>query len=232
MRTTNDTYSNLLYRTHLGTSNNNCYAYAIDHYVNKGDTKLQPGDLSGIGGPVDTTSCKDVTRRAQADARKMGWTLTKVSANETCRRGIKIATVVAPGEDFHWYRFHKHVLYRVKRPRSVASLAAEFGVPVSSIQGPHRQSQVQVGDTVLIRYANVWSHKQGFSPEGPLLHDASGRVIKDPARADRKYGHGLDYKIFCTYFCLDKHMDKRKDKHKEDNNSQQHGSTMLDMWSM
>lgn len=222
MRTTTDTYSNLLYRTNLGTSNNNCYAYAIDHYVNKGDRKLQPGDLAGMHGPIDTRSCKDITKRAQADAQKMGWTLTKVSANTTCQEGIKIAAVVAPGEDFHWYRFHKNVLYRVKRPRSIQSLAAEFGVSVANIEGPRRHSTVYVGDTVLIRNANVWSHKQGFSPDGPLLHDASGNIIKDPATADRKYGDGLDYRVFCTYFCLDKKVGKtvpRKKEEQEDGNA-------------
>jgi len=200
-----NTYSNALYGNPVGTGQNNCYAYAINHYVNKGDSKLQPGDLSGYTGPIDLSSCKDLVQRVKDDAKAMGWTLSVVNQNTECPKGaVKIASVIAPNVDFHWYKFHKHVMYKVKTPRSVADLAKEFGVSQSNIHNPNISQTLQPGDIVLIRNANCWSHKQGFSPDGPILKDSCGNVIKDPATACRSYGRGLDYKQMCTVYCLQK----------------------------
>lgn len=200
-----DTFSDALYGNPVGTSQNNCYAYAINHYVNEGDTKLQPGMLAGIETPVELSSCTDLVRRVKADAKAMGWKLTVLSSKDaTCPRGsIKFASVIAPNDDFHFYKYHKHVLYKVKTPRSVSELAREFGVSTSDIHVPVTDGRVRLGDLVLIRNANVWSHKQGFSPDGPILKDSCGRVIKDPAVACRDYV-GLNYKVTCTTFCLQK----------------------------
>jgi hypothetical protein len=209
MRDSKNTYTNLLYRTEVGTQENNCYAYAIDHYDNSGGVKLQPGDLAGMSGPVDISDCKDMKKRVQADAKAMGWTLREISNSTACSSpSIKIASVIAPGEDFHWYRYHTHVLYTIKRPRTVQDIADQFGVPLENIQVPLKSSKIpktlQPGDTVYIRHAHVWSHKQGFSPAGPLLVDACGKIIKDPATACRKYGNRLNYNTMCTYYCLTK----------------------------
>ena len=201
-----DTFSDALYGNPVGTSQNNCYAYAINHYVNSGDTKLQPGMLAGIETSVDLSSCTDLVQRVKADAKAMGWKLTVLSSKDaTCPRGsIKFASVIAPNDDFHFYKFHKHVLYKVKTPRSVSELAREFGVSTSDIHVPRVDGQVRLGDVVLVRNAKVWSHKQGFSPDGPILKDSCGRVIKDPTVACRDYGRGLNYKTICTNFCLQK----------------------------
>ena len=205
-----DTFSNALYGNPVGTSQNNCYAYAINHYVNSGDTKLQPGMLAGMMTSVELSSCTDLVQRVKADAKAMGWNLSVVSKDATCPRGsIKFASVIAPHDDFHFYKFHKHVLYKVKTPRTVSDLAREFGVSTSDIHVPGMSlsgadGQVRLGDVVLVRNAKVWSHKQGFSPDGPILKDSRGRVIKDPVLACRDYGRGLNYKTTCTTFCLQK----------------------------
>lgn len=50
-----------------------------------------------------------------------------------------------------------------------------------------------------------WSHKPGPTPATNL--DASGNTIANPETADRKYAgpdYTLDYKVFCTYYCVDK----------------------------
>lgn len=205
-RDSRNTYSNLLYRTDVGTQENNCYAYAIDHYENSGGVKLQPGNLAGLIDPVDISDCKDMKRRVQADADAMGWTLKVVEPSTECPPGsMKIASVIAPHEDFHWYRFHKHIMYTVKKPRTIEDIAKQFSVPVKSIQVPKQPSQkIQPGDTLFIQDVNVWSHKQGFSPKGPLLVDACGKVIKDPGTACRTYGNRLNYNTVCTYYCLTK----------------------------
>jgi hypothetical protein len=202
----------LLYATPVGKGNNNCYAYAVDHYTNSGETKLQPGDLAGPGGVpgdgpgVDLGTCDDIVRKALDDARAMGWSLRYLGmpGDGACPSGsYKIACVIAPNTDFHWYRHHKDLLYRVKTPRTVADIAAEFGVPVRDVDAPNGKT-VAAGDMVLIKNADVWSHKQGFSPAGPLLKDSCGRLIKDPWKACRDYGLELKYTVACGAFCLDK----------------------------
>jgi hypothetical protein len=197
-------YSDLLYGSPKGTGENNCYAYALDYYKNSGHSKLQPGDLAGVGGSVNLRNCADLITRALADAAAMGWSLRYLGSKDPpcCKGSYKIVAVVAPNEDFHWYRYHDDVLYRVKTRRTISQLAEEFGVPTKNVEAP--RGLVKTGDVVLIRGAGVWSHKQGFSADGPLLRDACGRLIKDPRKACRSYGSGLDYTEVCGAFCFAK----------------------------
>jgi hypothetical protein len=198
-----DLYSDLLYGTSLGTRQNNCYAWAIDYYKNSGDSKLQPGDLAGMRGGVNLSSCSDLVSRALADAKSMKWDLRVLKDSDQCPRGsYKIMAVLAPNEDFHWYRHHRDMLYKIKTPRSRTDVAKEFDVPVCAVQAA--SEQLNVGDLVFIKDANVWSHKQGFSPDGPLLRDSCGRLIKNPATACRKYGGRLNYSRVCATFCFKK----------------------------
>lgn len=206
-----NTYTDLLYGSPLGTRENNCYAYALNYYKNSGERKLQPGDLAGLPGGVDLKDCSDLVRRALADAKAMGWSLrylgpdaARATVPACCKGAYKIVAVLAPGNDFHWYRQHTDVLYRVKTPRTAAQVADEFGVPARNVSGGGERGTVDAGDVVLIRNAGVWSHKQGFSDAGPLLRDACGTLIKDPALACRGYGDGLNYTQVCGAFCLDK----------------------------
>lgn len=207
MSNTKETFSNVLYATPLGTRENNCYAWALDYYQDKGEHKLQPGDLSGAPGDVDLSSCSDLVHRALADAKAMGWSLRYLGRNANdvqCPAGhYKIVAVLAPNEDFHWYRHHKDLLYRVKTPRTLQDLAQEFGVPPGDITIPGDGHTADSGSVVLIRGANVWSHKQGFSPDGPLLKDSCGKLIKNVEVACRSYP-GLNYTTVCGTFCFDK----------------------------
>ena len=196
-------YSDLLYGTSLGTRQNNCYAWAIDYYKNSGDEKLQPGDLAGLKGGVNLKSCDDLVKRALADSKKMGWDLRVLEKSDQCPAGsYKIIAVLAPNEDFHWYRHHRDMLYKIKTPRTRQDVAKEFDVPVCAVVSP--SDTLNIGDLVFIKDANVWSHKQGFSPDGPLLRDSCGNLIKDPAKACRKYGNRLNYTKVCATFCFRK----------------------------
>lgn len=207
VRNTSETYSDFLYANPVGTRQNNCYAYAINSYKDSGDEKLQPGDLAGMSGGVDLKNCKDLVKRALADAKKMGWNLRYLGKDKKscCPKSSRIVAVLAPNSDFHWYRLHRDLLYRVKTPRTRRQMAAEFGVSTANVQipGPDTTRAV-LGDLVLIRNANVWSHKQGHSGDGPLLVDACGKIIKNPTEACRNYGNGLNYKVVCGSFCLTK----------------------------
>lgn len=207
VRNTSETYSDFLYANPVGTRQNNCYAYAINSYKDSGDEKLQPGDLAGMSGGVDLRDCKDLVKRALADAKAMGWNLRYLGSNkkECCPKSTRIVAVLAPNSDFHWYRFHRDLLYRVKTARTRRQMATEFGVSIGNVQIPGPDTSRAVpGDLVLIRNASAWSHKQGHSGDGPLLVDACKQIIKDPAKACRNYGNGLNYKVVCGSFCLTK----------------------------
>ncbi len=71
-----------------------------------------------------------------------------------------------------------------------------FGVPVKRVQAA---GKIVPGKTLQFK-ANCWSHKQGYGT-GPLLKDASGKPIRDPRLADKKYP-GLNYNIYGGSFCV------------------------------
>jgi hypothetical protein len=199
-----DTYANVLFGSPSGTRQNNCYAWAIDEYREHGDRKLQPGELSGRRGGVDLRGCTDLVDRAVADAVHVGNSMKRLrDPGASCPAGsYKVMAFIDPGNDYHWYRQHRDVVYRVKTPRTTAQLAREFGVPRSSVHAP-RGDDLEAGDLVLVRGANVWSHKQGHSDAGPVLKDACGKIIKDPRSACRDYG-SLNYRVPCGALCFRK----------------------------
>lgn len=76
---------------------NNCYNYACD--IRTG-TFAQPGEAAGYR-RIDN-SCYECTQGAQADG------LIVVDCDRACPFCChKVALVIAPGEDFHWYRQDK-----------------------------------------------------------------------------------------------------------------------------
>lgn len=207
------TFSSLLFGSPVGVSNNNCYAAAIEYYRNAGDEKLQPGDIARAAGMsmagadrnTNLSSCSDLTRKILMDAKVIGSDMTAIRPDQRCPAGHKkIMAVIAPGRDFHFYSYHRDLIYEVRTPRTADDLAKEFGVPLRYIDVPGDGSGsgiIPAGTRVYIRKAKVWSHKQGFSPDGPILKDACGKIIKDPRNACRNYGD-LDYSKDCSAFCL------------------------------
>jgi hypothetical protein len=85
----------------------NCYAYALDRHSGfELGHKLQPGELSGE--PLSTAADVDAGRiqeLVEADAEAAGFTFEESTATATCPSGTyKVALVVDPGVDYHWYR--------------------------------------------------------------------------------------------------------------------------------
>jgi YD repeat-containing protein len=81
---------------------NNCYSYAVndrrEHHNSKGELcKPQPGLASGA--TFSTPSCNAVSNAAVADGLRK-WDCDKACPANT----YKVALVVAPGIDYHWYR--------------------------------------------------------------------------------------------------------------------------------
>jgi LysM repeat protein len=99
--------------------------------------------------------------------------------------------------DFHFYKQHGMVDYKIQKGDTYASIARFFKIPVTRIRKPG-VALPAVGRTIKIR-VNVWSHKLGWAT-GPLLYDARNQVIKDPRKANRNYGYR--YTKYCSSFCV------------------------------
>jgi hypothetical protein len=153
--------------------------------------------MSGQASNMNASSCRALTAHALADSKARGIYVAR--PEQPCSRGyFKIMSFIDKGKDYHWYRQHDHVMYTVAPGETLQSIATEFQVPVSSIVSP--TPHPRPGELVFIRNANVWSHKQGFAT-GPLLRDASGKLIFDPRAANRNYGM-YNYRTFCGAMCI------------------------------
>lgn len=190
-------FTDLVYGSPVGKVNNNCYAWALDEYRDSGGIKLQPGDLSRQSTNYNSVSCPFLKDRTLDDNKTRG--IYMVDPKAKCRRGFyKIMAFIDKGNDYHWYKQHKDLMYRVSSGETVRSIAKELGVPPTNVVSP--SPRPKPGDLVYVKNAKVFSHKQGFAT-GPLLRDASRRVIPDPRRANRNYGM-YNYRTFCGAMCL------------------------------
>jgi len=174
---------------------NNCYAYAVQHLARRGKpSKLQPGNLSGLQGTdFDLTTCHPSLRRVIRDLYATG-TGYKESLDRPCRVGYgKIALLLSKGNDFHFLRQNKDVIYPVEPGETPSIIAKKFKVPVAQIV-PISKKRVRVVD------AGVWSHKRGTAYP-PSLYDAKGKIIFDPRTADMNYGY-LNYSRVCGAYCV------------------------------
>lgn len=198
-----EVFADVTYGAPRGRGNNNCYAWAIGDYRNGGGRKLQPGNLSGAAGDLDLGSCAAISARAAADLKGRAY---REDADVECRAGYyKVMAFLDKGNDYHWYKQHRHLLLRwpgAGRWKGLADAAAALGVPVRSIYSP--RTPPREGDVVIVRDARLWSHKRGFAT-GPLLRDSCGKPIRDPRAACRDYGGkdgGADYADFCGAMCV------------------------------
>lgn len=190
-----ETFTNKRFGSPRGVRNNNCYAWAIGHYDGSGGVKLQPGDLAGVRSRMSLASCTDLKKRALLDSRAPGQKqMYATRPLQPCQKGYyKVMAFLDPSTDYHWYRQHKDVWYRMQAGNSSTSVAKKLGVPL-------RKVRRAPGGMALVQNAGVWSHKQGFAG-GPKLEDACGKMITDPRKACRDYGE-YDYERFCGSYCV------------------------------
>ena len=197
------TFTNRRWGTTTGIGNNNCYAYAVGDYEAYRWQKSIPGDRSGLSNGNHTyTHCTGLPNRVVSDNPKIVY---RAKANEKCKKGYyKIMMFVCPGRptnyirqgDFHFYKQHSVVEYKIKTGDTMVSVAKFFKVPESRVK---RGGSFGVGKRIIFK-ANVFSHKRGWAT-GPLLTDAKGKVIVDPRTASRNYP-GLNYERYCSSFCV------------------------------
>jgi hypothetical protein len=182
-----------------GKNVDNCYAYAVGDHEKFRLDKSVPGYKVHIkNNGLTYKSCKGLAKRVLADNPKKVY---KVNPCVPCRKNFyKIMMFVAPHNifnnktgDFHFYKQHGYVDYKLKKGDTRQKIARFFKIPVKNVPGTINNKGV-----IKVK-ANVWSHKQGWGA-GPLLVDAKGKAILDPRKADRKYAY--DYSKFCSSFCV------------------------------
>lgn len=202
-------FTHRLWGSKVGIGNNNCMAYAFHDFEYYRMQKSTPGDRSGMSNNGHTyTNCRDLPRRVMSDNPGKVYLC---NPDKRCKRGFfKVMLFVAPARpsdwirqgDFHWYKQHNEVEYKMKEGDTVASIARFFGVSRTVIENALKKKRMTkpVRGRVIVFKANVWSHKRGWAT-GPLLVDAKGKPIYDPRKAARAYP-GLNYKTFCSSFCV------------------------------
>lgn len=179
---------------------NNCYAYAFHDLRRWRPQKSVPGDRSGgISHPF--TYCKgEIAKKVLADNPGK---VFLANASARCPKGFyKVMMFVAPtdryggkGGDFHWWKQHGIVKYKMKSTDTPSNMAKFFDVPIGRINMAIRNRK---GNVITFK-CNLFSHKMGWATTA-LLVDSNGRIIKDPRKAGRKYG--LNYSKYCSSFCV------------------------------
>lgn len=184
----------------LGKGSNNCYAYAVNDFDLFRIQKSTPGNTTRLNNsklPAYSTAA-GLKKRILLDNPKK---IYATGACTKCRPDFyKMMMFVAmDGKtfgDFHFYKQHSEVRYRVQPGDTYTKIAKFFDVPVSRV----RAAGPLVVDRKIQFKADCFSHKQGYGT-GPLLVDAKGKPIRDARTADKNYGF-LNYKIYGGSFCV------------------------------
>ena len=109
----------------------NCYANALDIFGfnpvtnqqlqrgERGDSSfaLQPGSMAGLKPLTQAQITKDnVLTYVKADAKAAGFTFKETTLDAKVQKGNwKVALVIAPGGDYHWYRLNADGTWSHKR---------------------------------------------------------------------------------------------------------------------
>ena len=179
---------------------NNCYAYAFHDRRSWRPQKSVPGDrTTGISHPFTYCNGRIAKKIVEDNPGKV----FIANASQRCPKGFyKVMMVVAPkdrhggpGGDFHFYKQHGVIKYKVRNGDTPSNMAKFFDVPVGRINMALKNRK---GNIITFK-CNLFSHKMGWAT-GPLLVDSNGKIIKDPRYAGRRYG--LNYSKYCSSFCV------------------------------
>jgi len=180
---------------------NNCYAYAFHDMRAWRPHKSVPGDrTTGINHTF--THCKGIAKKIVQDNPGKVFI---ANAKQKCPKGFyKVMMVVAPkdkygrpGGDFHFYKQHGIIKYKLRKQDTAENLAKFFDVPLGRIKLAMGKTP-RTGKIITFK-CNLFSHKMGWAT-GPLLVDSCGKIMKDPRKACRSYS--LVYSKYCNSFCV------------------------------
>jgi hypothetical protein len=110
--------------------NNNCYNYGNNKRT---DTFAQPGEASGIFLGLQDMQCQKVYNAAVADG------LDPLPASGNCPdKKDKVALVVDPGTDYHWYRLDSGGMWSHKLGKTKATNLDNSNNPISNPEQANR----------------------------------------------------------------------------------------------
>jgi LysM domain len=194
---------------------NNCYDYAFGDLEPYRPMHSEPGARAHMKNGRVYTTCGDISKRILKDNPGKVYT---VRPDTVCKPGYyKVMSFVAPENDegdlrgdFHFYKQVGSVRYKIKKGDTIASIAKFFKVPQKVIRyacliGERSARNGLVDESapfhgqVIMFPVNLWAHKLGWGT-APLLVDASHKVIKDPRKANRRYGYHYDTQ--CGTYCV------------------------------
>jgi hypothetical protein len=214
----------------VGRTRDNCYDYAFGDDRKRNQKSVPGDRAKKRNFPnTNFTNCRGLVKRVLADNPGKVYRC-KNPNTPCKRGYYKVMAFVAPTNDygnstgdFHWYRQNKAVRYRIRAGDTITGLSRFFKVspltikkalgkqkrPLRNDDGMIANSNMKINmrqkgpvlipGKVITFPINAWSHKQGWAT-GPLLIDASGKLIKDPRKANRDYGY--NYTKFCSAFCV------------------------------
>lgn len=182
----------------------NCYAFSLGMDYGKGKVwgrrhyKARPGDKCPEyrNQPFDFRNCENIVKRVLCDNPKHVTKVPEEKYNEYMNKDIGpdyhlIAAYLSPGNvsngtdtDFHFTR--RVPLY------VVANAWSRFR------KNTPEETRIEL---VTKRPKYIHIHQRGWSSGGPLLYDASKRLIIDPKKANLNYG-SVNYSIFCGLFIV------------------------------
>jgi hypothetical protein len=195
-----------IWDTPEGIAHSNCYSYGLNDYSSTRVEKAMPGARARRTSSMDVTKCGELRRRLLADNPKSVYAVKPMTKCQKEYFKMMMFVDSTGGSDkmgdFHFYKQHRDVMYKVLPGDTVAKIARFFKVPAATLQNMTSESlRVKAGDLLMVPNANVWSHKLGHAT-GALLKDSCGRVIKDPRKACRKYSYNYD--TLCGAYCVKK----------------------------
>jgi len=184
----------------LGKGSNNCYAYAVNDFDLFRIQKSTPGDTTKVNNSKLPPYYTPIGLKKRILLDNPGKIYSTCATSKCKPQFYKMMMFVAmDGKsfgDFHFYKQHGEVRYRVQPGDTYTKIARFFSVPVSTV----RSAGPLTVDKKIQFKANCFSHKQGYGT-GPLLVDAKGNSIRDPRSANKDYGF-LNYKLYAGSFCV------------------------------
>ena len=189
----------------------NCYVFSLGPVLGKGGyhtdrmAKAAPGTKCEDKFKccyryknIDFTSCVELVKRIVCDNPKY---VKKLSSTTSWKAKLPfgyhmMCAFLSPDparQDFHFVRrfeishikkVWKHVLNRT--PEKCINQITEL----FDLKRKHPTKKIY-----------IWAHQRGWSPGGPVVHDAQDNMIQDINKINLNYD-GLNYKKFCGFFSV------------------------------
>lgn len=182
----------------------NCYAYGLGLQVGRGGYyknrmyKARPGDkcVNFRDKAFDFVNCEDIVKRIICDNPKYVRKIKDHLIDKYLHKDL--------GDDYH-------LMAAYLSPGDKGDMGTDFHflrrTPLQAVGNAWRKLRKDtppqaIEQLVTLQPAYVFTHRRGWSSQGPLLVDAADNLILDPRTANLNYGE-VNYNIFCGLFLIE-----------------------------